>query len=157
MKNLARSLPLTFALLLPLTASADVVAGVNSNGGWFLGFGSGGGFGSIGLGCGLNTICVVAAQFIFIINYVLVPLIFAAAFLVFLWGVFRAYIFKHGEEEVTNGHQLILWGIVGFVVMISLWGIVNVVSNTFGLYGIGAPIPPTSYPTQIIPAAGIVL
>jgi len=128
--------------------NTSVIGGIGS-GGWFLGIGSGSGFGTIGLGCGTNTVCVIAAQFIFVINYVLVPLIFAIAFIVFLWGVFRAYIFKHGEEEVANAHQLILWGIVGFVVMISLWGIVNVVSNTFGLAGIGAPPTPTSYPSTI--------
>ena len=58
----------------------------------------------------------------------------------------RAYIFSHGDpEKVKEGHQLILWGIIGFVVMISLWGIVNVVANTFGLAGYSAPPLPTSF------------
>ncbi len=138
----------TLSFLTPVLAAAQtsVVGGVGS-GGWFFGIGSGSGVGGIGsftLGCGTNTICVVAGQFIWLINFVLVPLVFAVAFIVFLWGVFRAYIFKRGEEEVANAHQLILWGIVGFVVMLSVWGLVFVVANTFGLAGIGRPPYPAS-------------
>ncbi len=96
-----------------------------------------------------STICVVARQLIYIINNILVPVIFALAFIVFLYGVARAYIFSRGDpEETKKGHSLILWGIVGFVVMISLWGLVNVVANTFGLYGGPVPSQPIS-PYQV--------
>ncbi len=81
-----------------------------------------------------------------IINTILVPVLFAVAFIVFLWGIAKSYIFSAGNpEEVKKGHKLILWGIVGFAVMISLWGLVNVVVNTFGLGGYNAPRIPTSY------------
>ncbi len=86
----------------------------------------------------------VFGTILYIINDILVPLIFALAFIVFLWGVFKAYILGGADETAREkGHQLILWGIIGFVVMISLWGLVNVVSNTFGLGGGFAPPPPT--------------
>jgi hypothetical protein len=105
------------------------------------GFGSGGGY-----NCGANNICQVASTILFIINFVLVPVIFAIAFIVFLWGVFLKYIYSHGDpDKVSEGHKLILWGIIGFVVMISIWGLVNVVANTFGLAGYYAPPTPTSY------------
>ena len=92
-----------------------------------------------GIGC-------VAATILYIINGILVPVLFAVAFLVFLYGITKAYIFSHGEPgDVEKGHQLILWGIIGFVVMVSLWGLVNVVANTFGLTGAGAPQLPKSY------------
>lgn len=75
------------------------------------------------------------------------PLLFAAAFITFLYGVANAYIFSQGDEEaVRKGHKLILWGIVGFVVMFSLWGLVNIVSNTFGLEGVAPPPLPVSDP-----------
>lgn len=101
-----------------------------------------------GGGCGQGDICGVASTVLFIINGVLVPVLFALAFIVFLYGVAKAYIFSVGDSEaVKEGHKYILWGIIGFVVMVSLWGLVNVVSNTFGLSGYGAPTPPVSYPT----------
>ena len=47
-------------------------------------------------------------------------------------------------EKVSEGHRLLLWGIIAFVVMISIWGLVNVVANTFGLAGAYAPPTPSS-------------
>ncbi len=98
-----------------------------------------GGSGSYGGG----DITGVASTILYIINGILVPVIFALAFIVFLYGVATKYIFSHGDEgKIEEGHKLILWGIIGFVVMISLWGLVNVVSNTFGLSGYSAPTLP---------------
>ena len=96
-----------------------------------------------GFGGGLGGI---ASTVLYLINSVLVPVLFAVAFIVFLYGIAKAYVFSNGEPaEIEKGHKLILWGIIGFVVMISLWGIVNVVANTFGLGGYGAPRLPMSY------------
>ena len=100
----------------------------------------------LGNSCGSGAICSLGSTVLYIINAVLVPVLFALAFIAFLYGIAKAYIFSGGEpEEVKKGHKLVLWGIVGFVVMISLWGLVNVVANTFGLYGYGAPALPLSY------------
>ena len=70
------------------------------------------------------------------INQTLVPLVFAIAFLVFLWGIFKYFILGgHDETKRREGKQLMLWAIIGFVLMISLWGIVNVVAAGFGFGG----------------------
>ena len=101
---------------------------------------------SIGTGACAGSICALGSTILYLINNVLVPVIFALAFIVFIYGVVKAYIFSGGEPaEVSKGHKLILWGIVGFAVMISLWGLVNVVANTFGLGGYSAPYLPRSY------------
>ena len=69
-------------------------------------------------------------------NGTLVPLIFALAFLVFLWGMFKTFILGgHDEEKQSEGKQLMMYAIIGFVVMVSLWGIVNLVANGFGFQG----------------------
>lgn len=133
MKSIARTAALFTAFFTPVFASAASIS---------LGFS----FGSGGGSCVGSDIGCIAQTFLNIINGVLVPLLFALAFIVFLYGVAKAYIFSIGnEEEVSKGHKLILWGIIGFVVMLSLWGLVNIVSNTFGLAGSYAPLPPTSY------------
>lgn len=91
---------------------------------------------------------LVSVVIIPMINNVLVPLIFALAFIVFLYGVAKAYIFSRGDEgAVEEGHKLILWGLVGFFVMLSIWGLVNVVTDTFGLSNLGNPNPPTFVPS----------
>jgi hypothetical protein len=98
------------------------------------------------LGSCVGGIACVASMILYIINSILVPVLFAVAFLTFLYGIAKAYIFSHGEPgEVEQGHKLVLWGLIGFVVMVSLWGLVNVVANTFGLSGAGAPRLPKSY------------
>ncbi len=81
-------------------------------------------------------------------NGTLVPLIFALAFLVFLWGMFKTFILGGGDEEgQKKGKQLMMYAIAGFVIMVSLWGIVNLVANGFGLKSKtidGIPDLPTS-------------
>ncbi|MFA6278477.1 MAG: hypothetical protein WC638_00070 [Candidatus Paceibacterota bacterium] len=91
-------------------------------------------------------ICWLGGMILNIINSVLVPVLFAIAFIVFLYGIAKAYIFSYGDTtKVAEGHHLVLWGIVAFAIMISIWGLVNVVANTFGLSGYYAPPLPTSY------------
>ena len=68
------------------------------------------------------------------IDTTLVPLVFAIAFIVFLWGVFQYFIMGGGDEtKRADGRQYMLYGIIGFVVMVSIWGIVNVISGGLDL------------------------
>jgi hypothetical protein len=75
------------------------------------------------------------AQFtINIINTIVVPLIFAVAFIVFIIGIFQTFILGRGDEEATGkGKSLMIWGLVGFFVMVSVWGLVNILIGTFNL------------------------
>jgi hypothetical protein len=69
-----------------------------------------------------------------IINTVLVPLIFALAFIVFLWGVFQVFIAGAADEEKREqGKSLMIYGLIGFFVMVSVWGLVNLLVGTFNL------------------------
>jgi hypothetical protein len=95
---------------------------------------------------GLNTSYIqgYSNSIIGIINNILVPLLVAIAFIIFIWGVFKAYILSAGDSTaVSEGHQLILWGIIGFVVIFSVWGIVNIFQSTLGLSAGNVPTPPT--------------
>lgn len=78
------------------------------------------------------------------INSYLVPFIFAIAFLLFIWGVFKYFIYGATDEEARNsGKQFMIWALLGFVIMISVWGLVNLVDNIFNLSGGTAPSFPT--------------
>lgn len=86
-----------------------------------------------------------AGNIIGLINYVLIPVLLAVAFFMFLFGVMQAYVFSKGNAgAVTKGHQLVLWGAVGFTIVLSVWGLVALVGSTFGLSAGGAAPP---YPT----------
>lgn len=110
------------------------------------GFGSGGFGGFGGYGVGGYGIGGVAITILSLINGVLVPLLFAISFIVFLYGIAKAYILSPGDEDaVKSGHKIILWGLIGFAVMISVWGLVNVVVATFGLAGTSGSGVPTMF------------
>lgn len=65
------------------------------------------------------------------INNVLVPVLFAIAFIVFLWGAFDVFILGATSEETKEkGKNLMLWGLIGFFVMVSIWGLVNILTGT---------------------------
>lgn len=67
------------------------------------------------------------------IDLIVVPLIFSLAFLAFLWGVFRFFIAGGADKEKREeGRKFVMWGIIGFVIMFSLWGIVNLLVNSLG-------------------------
>ncbi len=75
-------------------------------------------------------------NFVLFINGTLVPFVFAIAFLVFIWGVAKYFILSGASEEgKEQGRQLMIWGIIGFFVMVAVWGIVNLLVDSSGLGG----------------------
>jgi hypothetical protein len=78
------------------------------------------------------------------INDILVPVIFALAFIVFLWGVFWYLIAGAANEtKRENGKKLVGYSLVGFAIMISVWGLVNLLVNAFGFQNSARPCLPT--------------
>ena len=85
----------------------------------------------VALAQALNTASDLGSKIINIINTVLVPVLFAVAFIVFLYGAFKTFIIGANSEEVTEqGKNLMLWGLIGFFVMVSIWGLVNILTGT---------------------------
>lgn len=83
----------------------------------------------------INNVSDAGSFIINTINNVLVPVLFAVAFIVFLWGAFYTFIVGATSEEAKEkGKSLMLWGLIGFFVMVSIWGLVNLLTNsvTFG-------------------------
>jgi hypothetical protein len=69
-----------------------------------------------------------------LIDWVLVPLIFALAFFAFLWGILNYFIIGATDEtKREEGKQFLIYGLLGLVVLFSVWGLVNVVLFTFGI------------------------
>ena len=67
------------------------------------------------------------------ISKILIPFIFSLALIVFLYGVFNYFILGGGDESKREeGRKLMLWAIIAFVVMISIFGIVNLIAGGLG-------------------------
>lgn len=68
------------------------------------------------------------------IQEILIPILLALAFVVFIFGLIK-YFFVTGSDggaEKDKGKSLMLWGIVGFVAIVSVWGIVSLVAGGLG-------------------------
>lgn len=60
----------------------------------------------------------------FIDGYVIQTL-YAVAFLFFIFGMFR-FFFTGGEENRQRGKQFAVWGLLGLVILFSVWGLVQI-------------------------------
>ena len=68
-----------------------------------------------------------------VIIFPLISFGMSVALLVFFWGVFQ-YIYKANEPAArTQGQQHMLWGIAGFVVMVSAYALLKIATATFGI------------------------
>lgn len=96
----------------------------------------------------VNNLSDAGSLIINTINNVIVPVLFAVAFIVFLWGAFETFIMGATSEEVKEkGKNLMLWGLIGFFVMVSIWGLVNILTGTVSFSNnTGVTAPKTGVP-----------
>lgn len=67
-----------------------------------------------------------------IINNMLVPIVFALAFVTISWGVIKGWVIGGGSDEsVAQGKSFVLVGVIAFVIMLSIWGILNFLIGGF--------------------------
>lgn len=73
-----------------------------------------------------------------VINTIVVPLITAFSFAVFIYGVVN-YFFLNGDNDSKReeGRQFILWGVIGLAVIFSVWGFVSILLSTLGIAPVG--------------------
>ena len=62
----------------------------------------------------------------------LLPLIIAASVVYFIYGI-AMYIISGSDDAKAAAKDKIIYGVIGLFVMISVWGLVNILVNTFGL------------------------
>jgi len=70
-----------------------------------------------------------------IINPIII-LLFALAVAFFLYGVFEFISNQENEEKKTTGKSHMIWGIIGIVIMMGVFSILNMIMDTFNISGI---------------------
>jgi len=78
-----------------------------------------------------DMIALVAGYF----NSIL-ALMMGIAVIMFVWYIINYYIKADADKKEAG--QYLMWSLIGFFVILSLWGLVNILINTFGL-GTGSP------------------
>jgi hypothetical protein len=69
----------------------------------------------VSLAATVNNLSDAGSFIINTINGILVPVLFAIAFIVFIWGAFKTFIMGANSEDVKEeGKNLMLWGLIGF-------------------------------------------
>lgn len=74
---------------------------------------------------------------------IIVPILIALGVIYFIWGVIT-YVISDDEEAKQAGRNRIIFGIIGLAVIIGLWGLVRILTRTFGVDNAGQSI---TYPT----------
>lgn len=70
----------------------------------------------------------------------LVGLLVTAAIVVFFWGIVR-YLFQAGPEAKSDGLKTAMYGVLTIFIMVSIWGIINLLRNTFQVTDTNPVIP----------------
>lgn len=85
------------------------------------------------------------------------PIAASLALLAFFWGLamyvgFPTHYFGEGDhKKKTEARTVMLWGIIALFVILSIFGIVGVLQETFGLQNESIPLPSATPPGQVGP------
>ncbi len=70
----------------------------------------------------------------------ILPLLIGISVVYFIYQVFHYFIASNEEDKgKAKGH--IIWGIVAIFVMVSVWGLVGILTSTFGTSGTNVTLP----------------
>ena len=63
----------------------------------------------------------------------LIPIMAGLALLVFFWGLAKFIMNVSGDEKaVSEGKDLMIWGVIALFLMVSIWGIIAFLSGELG-------------------------
>jgi len=88
----------------------------------------------------LETIFQLPGLVLSLIGGFYTALLGVAVFLV-AFGIFKFILHADDETERKKGRSLILWGIIGIFLLLSIWGLVWILVNTVGLNNRPPPVP----------------
>ena len=109
-------------------------------------------FADVNLGpsvCVSGEISWIVCQISKLLNMV-VPILMVIAVIIFIWGVIM-FVVAGDEEAKTAGRDKMIYGIIGLVVIVAMWGLVRIVVSTFGLNPSGG----SNFSAPCVPGAGI--
>ncbi len=71
-----------------------------------------------------------------------VPVLIALGVVYFVWGVIT-YVISSDEEAKKAGRDRMIYGIIGLAVIVAVWGLVKILTNTFDVSNTGQITLPT--------------
>lgn len=71
-----------------------------------------------------------------------VPVLIVLGVVYFIWGVIT-YVISSDEESKGKGRTMMIYGIIGLAVIVAVWGLVRILTNTFDVNNSGQITLPT--------------
>ncbi len=71
----------------------------------------------------------------------IIPLLFTLAVLFFVYGVVDFIRASATGDKLDDKKQFMMWGIIALAVMTGVWGLVAIVTNTFGISNVIPQLP----------------
>ena len=62
----------------------------------------------------------------------LIPILVGLLVVVFAWGIVT-YIWKNDDDAKAKGKSLMIWGVIGIALVVSIWGVVALLQDVFGI------------------------
>lgn len=72
----------------------------------------------------------------------LIPVLIAAALVVFFWGLVQYIRHPEGGEHGAGGKDIMIAGLVSLFIMVSVWGIIALAQNALGVQGNATVVVP---------------
>ena len=61
----------------------------------------------------------------------IIPFLLSLAVAAFVWGMIQFYLNPENEEKRKKGKSFMIGGLIALFVMISMWGLVGILTDTF--------------------------
>lgn len=74
----------------------------------------------------------------------LAPVVVALALVYFFWGLAQYVLNSADEDKRKEGRNIMIWGTLALFIMLSVWGIINVLQDTFQLDDTNIQVPGVS-------------
>lgn len=68
--------------------------------------------------------------FVYLVN-IAISVVIALAVLGFLWGITKYMLSAQDSTKIEEGRKVMIYGILGLFVAVSLWGILRILVHTF--------------------------
>lgn len=81
----------------------------------------------------LNSRSTLSDLIYLIIGYLNLALLLLMAFAVVVFVIFVIRYFVIANDDHKQAGQYVMYSVIGFFVILSFWGLVNILQNTFGL------------------------
>lgn len=80
---------------------------------------------------GIGTLSYILCKVSLLLNTI-IPILITLGVVYFIWGVI-SYVMAKEEEAKKEGRSRMIYGLIGLVVIVSIWGLVAILKNTFGV------------------------